>query len=44
MPGMVIEAAILDRDDRVLQIGRDLGERHVVPLFVEPEPRLAVGP
>ena len=41
--GMVVEAAILDRDDRVLQIGGDLVERDVVPLFVEPEPRLAVG-
>ena len=40
--GMMVEAAVLDRDDRVLQVGRDLGERHVVPLFVEPEPRLAV--
>ena len=42
-PGMVIEAAVLDGDDRVLQIGGDLVERDVVPLFVEPEPRLAVG-
>ena len=40
---MVVEAAILDRDDRVLQVGRDLVERDVVPLLVEPEPRLAVG-
>ena len=43
MPGMAIEAAILDRDDGVLQVGRDLVERDVVPLLVEAEPRLAVG-
>ena len=34
---------VLDRDDGVLQIGGDAGERHVAPLLVEPEPRLAVG-
>src|SRR5476651_1979066 len=40
--GVVIEAAILDGDHRVLQVGRDLVERYVVALLVEPEPRLAV--
>ena len=40
---MVVEAAILDGDDGVLQVGGDLVERDVVPLLVEPEPRLAVG-
>ena len=40
--GMVVEAAILDGDDRVLQVGRDRVERDVVALLIEPEPRLAV--
>ena len=40
---MGVEAAIFDCDDRVLQIGRNLRERHIVALLVEPEPRLAVG-
>ena len=40
--GMMVEAAILDGDDGVLQVGRDLVERDVVPLLVEAEPRLAV--
>ena len=37
------EAVILDGDERVLQVGRDLGERHVVPLLVQAEPAAAVG-
>ena len=41
--GMAIETPILDGDDGVLQIERDVVERHVVPLLVEAEPRLAVG-
>ena len=39
---MVIEPAVFDGDDGTLQIGRDRGERHVVSLLVEPEPRLSV--
>ena len=41
--GMQEEAVVLDRDERVLQVRRDRGERHVVPLLVEAEPRPAVG-
>ncbi len=33
--GVQVEAMILDRDDRVLEIGRDLVERDVAPLLVE---------
>ncbi len=40
---MIVEAAILDRDDRVLQIDRDFVERDVMALLVEPEPGLAIG-
>src|SRR5262249_4787864 len=40
---MVVEPAILDGDDRVLKVGRDLVERNVMTLLVEPEPRLTVG-
>ena len=40
---MLIEPPILDGDDRVLQVGGDVVETDVVALFVEPEPRLAVG-
>jgi hypothetical protein len=40
---MMVEAVILDRDDRVAQRRRDLVERDVVPLLVHPEPRRAVG-
>jgi hypothetical protein len=39
---MMVEAAILDGDDGVLEVRRDLIERDVVPLTVEPEPGLAV--
>src|SRR5437762_620156 len=39
---VIVEAAIFDGDDGVLEFGRDVVERDVVPLFVEPEPRLAV--
>ena len=40
---MQVEAVILDRDHRVLEVGGDLLERHVAPLLVEPEPRPAGG-
>ncbi len=40
---MVVEAAIFDRDHRVLHERRNLRERHVVALLVQPEPRLSVG-
>jgi hypothetical protein len=40
--GVPIEPLVLDRDDRVLQIGRDLRQLDVVPLLVESEPDLAV--
>ena len=40
---MQVEAMILDRDHRVLEVGRDLIERHVAPLLVQPEPRPAGG-
>ena len=43
MPGMQVEAMILDRDDGVLEGGRDPVERDVLPLLVEPEPRPVVG-
>ena len=36
---MQVEAVVLDRDHRVLEVGGDLLERHVAPLLVEPEPR-----
>jgi len=39
---MVVEAMILYCDHRVFQRGRDLIQRDVVPLFVHPEPGLAV--
>jgi hypothetical protein len=36
------EAAILDGDDRMLQILGDRRQRHIVALLVEPEPGLSV--
>ena len=35
---VMVEAVILDRDDRVLEVGGDLLERHVLPLLVERKP------
>ena len=35
---MQVVAVILDRDDRVLEVGGNRFERHVAALFVEPEP------
>ena len=40
---MPVEAVILDRDERVLQVDRDLGERHVLMVLVHAEPAPAVG-
>ena len=40
---MAEEAMVLDGDERMLEVRRDGGERHVVPLLVEPEPGPAVG-
>ena len=40
---MAEEAMVLDGDERVLEVRRDGGDRHVVPLLVEPEPAPAVG-
>jgi hypothetical protein len=37
------EAVVFDGNEGVLQVRRDGGDRHVVALFVEPEPALAVG-
>ena len=42
MPGMVVVAVILDGDDRVFQVGGNLGQRDVAALLVEPEPVPAV--
>ena len=41
--GVTIEPPILDRDDRVLKVGRDVGQQHIVALLVEAEPLPAVG-
>ena len=41
--GMPVEAVILDGDERVLQVDRDVGERHVLMVLVHPEPAPAVG-
>ena len=41
--GMEEEAVILDGDEGVLQVRRDLRDRHVVALLVEAEPAAAVG-
>ena len=40
---VVVEAAVFDGDDGVLQVGRDLVERDVVALLVETEPGFAIG-
>ena len=32
--GMRVEAVVLDGDERVLQVGRDVGERHVLTVLV----------
>ena len=40
---MAEEAMVLDGDEGVLEMRRDGGDRHVVPLLVEPEPGTAVG-
>ena len=37
------EAVILDGDERVLEVGRDVGKRHVLPVLVHPKPPAAVG-
>ena len=42
-PGCSIEPAIFDGDDGMLEIGGDLIQRDVAPLFIEPEPGLRVG-
>ena len=41
--GMRVEAVILDRDERVLQVLGNLVERHVAAVLVHPEPAAAVG-
>ena len=41
--GVTVEPPILDRDDRVLKVGRDVGQQHIVALLVEAEPLPAVG-
>ena len=38
-----VEPAIFDGDDGMLEIGGDLIQRDVAPLFIEPEPGLRVG-
>src|SRR5207247_838478 len=40
--GMQVKAPILDRNDGVLEVGRDLGEAYVVSLLVKAKPRAAV--
>ena len=40
---VAVEAMILDRDERVLQVGGNVAQRHVLPLLVHPEPAPAVG-
>ena len=39
---VAVEAMILDRDERVLEVGGNVSERHVLPVLVHPEPPLAV--
>ena len=39
---MAEKAVILDRDERMLQIQRNVGEEHVLSAFVHPEPWAAV--
>ena len=41
--GVLEEAVILDRDERVLQVGGNVRERHVLPVLVHAEPPAAVG-
>ena len=41
--GMVVEAVVLDGDERLLQVQRDVGERHVLVVLVHAEPAPAVG-
>ena len=43
MPGVRIEPAVLYGDDGVLEIGGDLIQGDVAPLFIEPEPWFRVG-
>ena len=38
--GVIVEPAILDGDDGVLEIGRDLIERHVMPLSIDQPPTI----
>ena len=40
---VMIKTMILDRNDGVLQVRRDLVQRHVAPLLVHAEPRPPVG-
>ena len=40
---MLEEAMILDGDERVLEVKRDVGERDVPPVLVHAEPPAAVG-
>ena len=42
-PEMMVEAMILGRDHRVLEIRGDVVERHVTTLLVHPEPGAAIG-
>ena len=39
---VAVEPMVLDRDERVLQVGGNVSERHVLPVLVHPEPPLAV--
>ena len=39
---VAVEAMIFYRDERVLEVGGDVSERHVLPVLVHPEPPLAV--
>ena len=40
---VMVEPVILDRHECVLQVERDIGERHILPALVHPEPLAAVG-
>ena len=41
--GMPVEPVVFDGNDRVLDVGGDAIERHILPLFIEAEPRAARG-
>ena len=41
-PDVAVEPMVFYRDEGVLQVRRDVGQRHVLPLLIHPEPFLAV--